>query len=251
MWGAIIGKIVGSIYELLEEKKKSIPYKEMVESIDYHIPLFTDHSSCLNYAFLIGPIVQDKDYEKYLQSYIREKIKNAENDLAMLVGPISYIYDDLKIIEQEARLKAILTNNTDDFINASQAIAATIYLVRHGVSKENIKTYLSFRFHYSVDYDFDGANCSFRENVIRALNCFFISNSFEDGLSKCVLMEKNNVIITTITCSFLEACYGVPDYLINEAKKYLNDNQLEVITNFYQMINQKKKEKKISYEENC
>lgn len=290
MWGAIIGDIVGSIYEVLEVKAKKEhnkrSYEERMLIMDNKTPLFTSDSSYTDDTVLtlaIGDaIMHDKDYEKYLRTYGQEEVNlgidkygrsrfsynfcewlkqdeyghSIGNGCAMRVGPIGYAFDELLKVEQETRLSTLPTHNNNECVDAACTVASAIYLARHGLSKEQIMTYLSFRYHYRLEFNLDDLrhNYTFKsaaiDSVPQAIYCFLVADSFEDGLRKSISIGGDSDTIAAITCSILEAYYGVPKELIEEAKKYLNSEQLNVINQFYNMLKTKDKEKKIKYETN-
>lgn len=260
MWGTIIGDIVGSIYEVKEiaalEKGQKRSYNERIKIMNQMTPLFTKESLYTDNTVLTvamaDALIHDINYEKYLREYGN----SLDNRTAMRVGPIGFTFDTLEQVEKEARMSAILTHNNDAPIIAAQAVASAIFLARQGVNKDKIKTYLSFRYRYNLDFDLEELRYNYtfkssaKESVPQAIYCFLIANNFEEGLRISLSIGGDSDTIAAITCSMLEAYYGVPQQLIIQAKEYLNDKQLEVINKFYKMLKINNKEKKIIYERN-
>lgn len=56
MYGAIIGDIVGSYYEVLEIKNKNRSYEDRIKIMDRNVPLFNENCSCTDDSILTTAI---------------------------------------------------------------------------------------------------------------------------------------------------------------------------------------------------
>lgn len=183
MLGAIIGDIVGSVYEYANVYRRSevIPFKISLRGV----PKFTD-DSVLTMAVASALTKQQNlcseealrqevakeliaYYKKYPlkramgnNSYGSGFVKWAEtgdinckgtswaNGAAMRVAPVGWMYSTIEETIRVAEITAISTHNHEKAINAAQAIAAAIYLARHTKNKDTIKTFIEKRFGYRL-----------------------------------------------------------------------------------------------------
>lgn len=68
MYGAIIGDIVGSYYEVLEIQNKNRSYEDRMKIMDRNVPLFNENCSCTDDSILTtaiaDAILNGESYEK-------------------------------------------------------------------------------------------------------------------------------------------------------------------------------------------
>ena len=164
MYGAIIGDIIGSIYEFHNVRHKDI-------SIDHPGMHFTDDTvltiTTMD-AILHPEIGYTKMYKQYFRDYVdsncgfggrfyqwgsRDSLEPYDsfgNGSAMRVSPVAWIYDTEEEVLSEAKRSAEVTHNHPEGIKGAQAIALAIYLARKGVDKEVIGSTITERFGYSL-----------------------------------------------------------------------------------------------------
>ena len=165
--GAIVGDIQGSIYELQEDKdkiKKDFSKENKELSTNKQLTYTDDTVLTIATAkWLLEDKEHDKEtlidlYRQYSDSYQRYKFSrkfrdwiksgsrkplgDADDGSAMRVSPIGYYAKNIKECLELARISAEVTHNTEEGIRGAQAIAAAIFLNRHGLSKKEIKQYL-------------------------------------------------------------------------------------------------------------
>ena len=153
MIGAIIGDIVGSIYEFDFIKTKDFPFFQ-------EKCYFTDDTVltlAIAEALMDGGTKDDfirilKDftikypnrgyggrYRKWASSDCKEAYNSYGNGSAMRVSPIAWWYDTLEQVEAKAKESAIVTHSNPQGIKGAQATAASIFLARTGSTKNEIK----------------------------------------------------------------------------------------------------------------
>lgn len=280
MYGAIIGDVAGSYYEVLEilehKNKKIRTYEERIKIMDNNIPLFNDKCSCTDDSILTvaiaDAILNNASYEEKLKEYGKREINlgkdiygrsrfgkgfinwlegNYEgnsygNGCAMRISPVGYLFDDIDKIKDESLKATIPSHNHIDSIKASQAIATSIYLLRNGISKEQLKKYIQDNY-YKLDFNLDNLRYNYTftskaiDSIPQAIYCFLESSSFEDSIRKAISIGGDTDTIACITGSLAEAYYGIPVELINEVKIYIKDYMKPIINKFYKV---KKKIKK-------
>ena len=70
-------------------------------------------------------------------------------------------------------------------------------------------------------YTFD-ASC--QGSVPQAIACFLNADSFEDTLRNAISIGGDSDTIAAIAGGIAEAYFGIPEYMIEMAKRYLDDD---------------------------
>lgn len=264
MLGAIIGDIAGSYYEVLEVTTNRT-YEDRIKILDRNIPLFTNDSSYTDDTILTCAIYDaikngNCEYEKYLREYGLKEINlgldkygrsrfgkgfvdwlkgnyignSYGNGCAMRISPIGFMFNNIEDIKKESYKATIPSHNHPDSIKGAEAIAITIYLLRNGLSKEEIKNYIENNY-YDLDFDLEDLQRNNRFTsktsicIPQAIFIFLISNDFEDAIRKAISIGGDTDTIGAIVGSLAEAYYGVPEEIKEEVKKYLNDDVISLI----------------------
>ena len=254
MLGAIIGDIVGSVYE-----RKRIKTKEF--ELFSKASKFTD-DTVLTIA-IADAVLKKENYcikiKEYARRYpnagygglFRKWIKNSSlkpygsygNGSAMRVSPIGFAFKNEKEVLSNARESSNCTHNHPDAVKAAKAVALAIYLAKKGIRKQAIKETLSKKFEYNLDrkiadirkhYKFDS---SARGSVPEAIICFLESVSFEDAIRNAVSLGGDADTQACIAGAVAEAYYkNIPEYFIEEARKRLPKEFLNIIDEFYRIF---------------
>lgn len=283
MLGAIIGDVVGSYYEVLEiesfkKEHTSRAYEERMKSMDPNTELFTENCSCTDDSILTCAVADCMlnglfNYESYLKGYGKREIKlgvdeygrsrfgkgfvdwlegsyqgtSYGNGAAMRISPIGYL-DDLDCVEIESHLATIPSHNHEEAIKSAEAVAVSIYLLRNGMTKEELKKYLEENY-YSLDYDLETLRREYKfsskasESVPQALFVFLESNNFEDAIRKAISIGGDSDTIAAIVGGLAEAYYGLDENLVEKVKPYLKDYMKPIIKQFYERKQVKCKKK--------
>jgi ADP-ribosylglycohydrolase len=252
MLGAIVGDIVGSIYEFNNHRSKDFPlFSDGCE--------FTD-DTVLTVA-VADCILGDSDYAQYIKQYAREyptvkggyggrfaswiKSESMEpynswgNGSAMRVSAIGFAFNTLPSVLAEAKKSAEVTHNHPEGIKGAQATAVAILLARKKKSKEEIKEQIINSFGYDLQRTLDEIrpiyqfNESCQETVPEAIIAFLESNDFEDAIRNAISLGGDSDTLTCITGGIAEAFYGgVPKNIAKKALSYLDDDIREVVEEF-------------------
>lgn len=152
----------------------------------------------------------------------------------MRISPIGFMFNNIEDIKKESYKATIPSHNHPDSIKGAEAIAITIYLLRNGLSKEEIKNYIENNY-YDLDFDLEDLQRNNRFTsktsicIPQAIFIFLISNDFEDAIRKAISIGGDTDTIGAIVGSLAEAYYGVPEEIKEEVKKYLNDDIISLI----------------------
>lgn len=255
MVGAILGDIVGSIYEFDNIKTKD--FQLISEDSTY-----TDDSimtiaiaDWLLHGGILIEVLQSYG-EKYpcpmgsygdrfsvwLRTSNPQPYNSWGNGVAMRVSPVGWCFDTLEKTLSVAKETAIVSHNHPEGIKGAQAVAAAIFLARKGNQKADIKRYIEYNFEYDLNRTIDEIrpNYIFDEScqgtVPEAIIAFLESEDFEDALRLAVSLGGDSDTLACITGSIAEAFYskGISPYLINKVQNILDSDLWLVVEEFRQ-----------------
>lgn len=256
MLGAIVGDIIGSIYE-----------KNNIKSKDF--PLFQDQSCFTDDTVLtvaIAELILNKgknlvatDYIEQFKSYFNrypnagyggsfkkwaasnnpQPYSSWGNGSAMRVSPISFAFNDIDSVLLAAKHSAEVTHNHPEGIKGAQATASVIFLARIGQNKTVIKDYIETNFAYNLSQSLDEIreNYSFdvscQGSVPQAIIAFLESTDFEDAIRNAISLGGDSDTIACISGGIAHAFYRkVPEVISEQALKYLDSNLRSVTEKF-------------------
>jgi ADP-ribosylglycohydrolase len=250
MLGAIIGDIVGSIYEWDNIKTKDFPFfKDNCFFTDDTVMTLAVADALLKGGrpddFMdsmksIGRRYPYAGYARYFYNWLfsdsREPYGSYGNGAAMRVSPCGWFATSLEEAEALAERSATVTHNHPEGIKGAQTTAAAIYLARAGQDKNTIKTYIEERYGYDLSrklcdirpiYRFDG---SCQGTVPEAIIAFLESRDFEDAVRNAISLGGDSDTLAAITGSIAEAAYcPIPSAIASNAFYFLDDALASVI----------------------
>ena len=259
MTGAILGDIVGSIYEF-----DNIKIKEF-ELFDKNC-FFTDDSvmtiaiakALMQYDHIdknnieefkenlitimhdIGMKYPDCGYGGHFAGWLvfgdRTPYNSYGNGSAMRVSPVGWYANTLEEAELIAKATADVTHNHPEGIKGAVSTAGAVFLARTGATIDEIKNYISE--FYTIDFTLDEIrpiykfNETCQETVPQAMQAFFESESFEDAIRNAISIGGDSDTLAAITGAVAEAYYGIPDDLKETALSYLDEYLLNITKQF-------------------
>lgn len=258
MLGAIIGDIVGSIYEF-----SNINYKNFM-LFDQGC-FFTDDSVMTfavaealrktknkNFKNLskqtvkemkkFGELYPNKSYGLNFIEWLKQKHPKPYNSFgngsAMRISPVPYVAKSLDEVKQLSKEVTIVSHNHIEGMKGAEATAVAIWLALNGKSKEDIKKYIEDNY-YKLDFDYEDLkehyafNETCQNTVPQAIYCFLISNDFEDCVRTSVSIGGDTDTLCAISCAIAEAYYGIPKEIVNQALMFLDDRLYELYDKYY------------------
>lgn len=259
MYGAIIGDIVGSIYEFDNIKTKDFPlFSEKCFFTDDTVMSAAVAKALMLYGELDAEIFRYglvKTMHEIGNRYIRcgfgdkfgvwisarfeEPYNSWGNGSAMRVSPVIWYAKTFEEAEILAKATAEVTHNHPEGIKGAVVTACAGWLAKNGASKEEIKQYIgeNYDINFTLDqirpsYEFDE---SCQGTVPQAMVAFLESDSFEDAIRNAISIGGDSDTIAAITGSVAEAFYGVDDVIKNYAMSYLDDELGSIVKEFEQM----------------
>lgn len=257
MIGAIIGDIVGSVYEWNNIKTKEFPFfQEKCFFTDDTVMTLAVAEALMNggedHDFIdamkkYGRMYPDAGYGArfgaWLFSDSREPYNSWGNGSAMRVSPVGFWVEpswDLTAaacsVDAYAARSAKITHNHPEGIKGAQAVADAIMFMRYrrreGAAesgKAGLREFVEKKYGYNLsqtldeirpDYKF---NESCQETVPQAFIAFLESTGFEDAIRNAISLGGDSDTLTAITGGIAEAAYGVPQWMKDKAWEYLDE----------------------------
>ena len=264
MIGAIIGDIVGSVYETNNIKIKNFEFFKS----DCH---FTDDTvltlavakavkDCAgNYSILQEKTIEymryyakkyknagfSDSFKKWANSKEPEPYNSNGNGAAMRISVVGLIAKTIEQVKELSYKITSVTHNHPSAIKGAEAVATAIFLAINNLTKKEIQDYINQNY-YKIDFTLDDIRETYTTHldcdntVPQALQCFFESESFEDAIRNAISIGGDSDTIACITGSIAEAYYGVVRDLRIKALSYL-DNELKTsfkdVENYLSAIN--------------
>lgn len=254
MIGAIIGDIVGSIFEFNNHRSKDFYFFDKNSR-------FTDDSVL---TFATAKVLLDGgDYTYTYQTFARaypdrgygggfrkwiwqespQPYNSFGNGSAMRVAPVGFAFTDAETTLAEAKRSAEVTHNHPEGIKGAQAVALAIWMARQGNQKDAIRQAIETQFGYDLsrDCDFIREVNKFDEtcqgSVPEAITCFLESTDFEDCIRLAISIGGDSDTIACIAGGIAQAYYkSIPEWIVMGARARLNPDLLRILDRFDERI---------------
>ena len=279
IYGGVFGDISGSTREKSSKSVyttdfdlfpvKSRPTDDSVLTVAIADWLFHRDTMTLSEALKRwGRKYPNAGYGGGFRDYFKKNIEYSsdKNGAAMRVSPVAVIAKSLDEALSLARETALPTHNTEEGMKGAQAIAASIYLVREGVSKgkdastikQEVKTYIEETFGYDLNQSIESIrersqrfaemkrieratgykDPEFRRmseaavSVPMAIVAFLEGNSYEETLRIAISLGGDADTIGCMASSISVHLYGVPQGLYEDGRKLIPDDMKAIIDQF-------------------
>jgi len=249
MIGAIVGDIIGSVYEFNPVKSKDFEFfaKGSTFTDDTVLTVAIAKSILDNESYLKNVVEFAKKYPKAgYGSFFREWIYKKEhkpynswgNGSAMRVSAVGFAFNSKEKVLSEAKKSAEITHNHIEGIKGAQATALSIFMARNGASKEEIKEVIKKEFDYNLDRSVDEIRPNYKfevscqKSVPESIICFLDSTSFEDTIRNAISLGGDADTMAAIAGSIAQAFYGIPKEIEQKALTYLPDEFIKIIDRF-------------------
>ena len=248
IFGAIVGDIVGSVYEFNNLKSKDFEFfdnrafftDDTVMTVAIGTALIQCNGDYKNLSELtikamqsLGPRYPDAGYGwhfgQWLCSNNPKPYNSWGNGAAMRVSAVAYFAKSLEEVKELSEKVTAVSHNHPEGIKGAEATAVAVYLALHGKNKEEIKEYITqnyYSFNFTLDeirptYKFE---VSCQESVPQALEAFFEAVDFEDAIRNAISIGGDSDTIGAICGAVAGAYYGVPEKIRQFALNKLDDN---------------------------
>ena len=266
MLGAIIGDIIGSVYEWHNIKttdfplfqKRCRPTDDSIMTIAVAEGLVSSwekgeeeiRKAVIQSMQAWGRKYPDAGYggsfRKWLRSANPQPYNSWGNGSAMRVSSVGWLYSSLTEVEKMARLTAEVTHNHPEGIRGAQALAAAVFLARTKPDKNIIKAYLEEKYGYDLTKSLDEIrpgyvfDVSCQGSVPQAIRAFLEGGSYEETVRLAVSIGGDSDTIACMAGSAAEAYYGIPEEIKTKGLRYLDDCQRESVNSFRRFVSKLK-----------
>lgn len=225
MLGALIGDIVGSVYEFAPIKTKNFEFISAKSRItdDSVLTLATADAILHGYGYM--PVYKywgrcypragyGRNFYEWCMSDSDKKGTSYGNGSAMRVSPLGWACGTLKKARKEAQKSAEPSHNSPEGIKGAESVASAVFLARTGKSKDEIKEYIEKEFGYDLSRNLDDIREGYthkqscQESVPEALIAFLESSDFEDAVANAVSLGGDSDTQGCIAGAVAEAFYG-------------------------------------------
>lgn len=258
MLGAIVGDIVGSVYEFYNVKRtnfhmftpKSRFTDDSVMTLAVAKWLTNDstHSkeTLIKYMQELGRKYPDVGYGGTFMRWIfarnPQPYNSWGNGSGMRVSPVAIYAKSLDEAKSLARTTAEVTHNHPEGIKGAEAIASAAYLSRTGKSKNEIKTYIENTFNYDLhhtiaeirpEYTYD---VSCQGSAPQAIIAFLDGNDFEEVIRLAISLGGDSDTIGAMAGAIAQGCYDIPDNIADFCYNLLTPELQQILNEFEDKI---------------
>ena len=263
MLGAIIGDIVGSRFEFVED---GIRPKDFAL---FHSSCRPTDDSFMTLAVAEALLLSNGDQERLGEQAISSMKKIAHrypntgwgerfhrwlfkdiytkpynsfgNGAGMRISPVGWVAESEEEVKILSRIVTEISHDHPEGIKGAEAIAMAVYLARIGKDKEQIRAKMQEYYyklkdplftikniHGKYGYDEDGNWVTCQGSIPQAIIAFLDSDSFEDAIRNAICIGGDSDTIGAMTGSIAEAYYGVPYDIEDKALSYLSEDLLGI-----------------------
>ena len=258
MLGAIVGDIVGSIYEFANTKSTEFdmftPWSSFTDDSVMTLAvakwLAEDEAHTIHYLIYCMQELENRypnaGYGGNFSAWLREDepqpYNSWGNGAGMRVSPVGLYAKTLDEALALAALTASVSHNHPEGVRGAQAIATSVFLCKEGKSKQEIKEYVEKTFDYNLNrrivdirptYDFD---VSCQGSVPEAIIAFLEGNSFEEVIRLAISLGGDSDTIGAMAGGIAACCYEIPQYISDKCNAILTEDLRDIQNGFEKLI---------------
>lgn len=256
MLGAIVGDIVGSVYEFSNHRSKEFElFKPQCFATDDSIMTLAiakavlesapDHHDLADNAVkYMREVGQPYPYCGYggrfldwMYSDNPRPYNSFGNGAAMRVSPVAYAAKSIREVIDMSEAVTSVTHNHPEGIKGAEATAVCTWMALRRIDKNTIRGLVN-NLYYHIDFTIDEIRSTYRFNetcqdtVPQALEAFFESTDFEDAIRIAISVGGDSDTLAAITGAVAGAYYGVPDNIAKRAASYLDGRLSNILSEF-------------------
>ncbi len=261
MLGALVGDIVGSVYEFNNTKRtdfkllcdENVFTDDSVMTLAVAKWLLEDETHTIHYLIYcmqeLGKRYSNAGYGARFGWWLEEDdpqpYNSWGNGAGMRVSPVGLYAKTLDEALALAALTASVTHNHPEGVKGAQAIATSVFLCKQGKTKQEIKEYIEKTFDYNLNrtiaeirprYEFD---VSCQGSVPEAIIAFLEGNSFEEVIRLAISLGGDSDTIGAMAGAIAACMYPIPDDIAKRCNDILTDDLREIKDKFITMIEER------------
>ena len=249
MLGAIVGDIVGSVYEFDNHRNKDFPlFQERSKFTDDTILTIATADALMTHEWDFAakyreygrryPSSYGLRFDNWLDDESMGPYDSFGNGSAMRVSPVAWFERHDHRVMLIAEKSAEVTHNHPEGIKGAQATAMAILWARSGVPRNRIRRDIEAQFGYDTSTSVEELQKTYEYNetcqrtVPEAFRCFYEATDFEDAIRNAISIGGDSDTVAAITGSMAEAKWGVPEEIRKEALARLDEDLVETYQRF-------------------
>lgn len=260
MIGAIVGDVIGSVYEGMAvetiQGDRSADRIADFQPLFHPLARFTDDTvmsiavaeHLLNGGDLVHLLKEyggayphagyGGRFKRWLASEDRVPYQSWGNGSAMRVSPVGHAFDSLNEVIAAAERSAVVTHNHPEGVKGARATAAAVFLARTGATKQKIRDYVEDAFEYDLSRPLEeiratlGFDVTCQGTVPPALRAFLESSDYESAVRLAVSLGGDVDTLACVAGAVAGPFYGVPDSIRAQAMARLDDRIRAVVEAF-------------------
>ncbi len=258
MLGAIVGDIIGSIYEFSPTKSTNFdlftPWSNFTDDTVMTLAvakwLMEDDAHTPSYLIFcmqeLGAAYPSAGYGARFAGWLCEDepqpYNSWGNGSGMRVSPVGLYAKTLDEALALAAVTASVSHNHAEGVKGAQAIAACMFLCRQGKTKAEIKEYVEKTFFYNLDktiieirpsYEFD---VSCQGSVPESIIAFLEGNSFEEAIRLAVSLGGDADTQACMAGAIAACMYPIPREMAEKCDNILTEDLKEIMDQFIELL---------------
>ena len=159
------------------------------------------------------------------------------NGAAMRVSACGYAASSIGEVVKMSSAVTGVTHNHPEGLKGAEATAVAVFMARNRISMAILRDYI-VKHYYAIDFTLNEIRPSYsyedtcQNTVPQALEAFFESTSYEDAIRNAISIGGDSDTLAAITGSVAEAYYGVPKWMKEKARTYLDEYLLSALDEF-------------------
>lgn len=259
MLGALVGDIIGSVYEFANTKSTDFelftPWSSYTDDSVMTLAvakwLVEDEAHTIHYLIFcmqeLGNRYPNAGYGGNFGWWLRQDepqpYNSWGNGAGMRASPVGLYAKTLDEALALAAITASVSHNHPEGVKGAQAVATCVFLAKEGKTKEEIKVYVESTFGYNLNrkiaeirprYEFD---VSCQGSVPEAIIAFLEGNSFEEVIRLAVSLGGDSDTIGAMAGAIAACIYPIPNHITEKCKAILTEDLREIEDIFMNFIN--------------
>lgn len=256
MLGANVGDIIGSAYEFTEQKRydfELLPQGSrftddsvMTIAVAYWLAHYDENG--LTDAQLIATMQgigrkypfagYGSLFNSWLWSENPQPYNSWGNGAAMRVSPVGLYAETLDEALELAKRTAEVSHNHPEGIKGAQAVAAAVWMAKHGQTKDEIRDYITRMFQYDLARTVDDIrptyqwDVSCQGSVPESIICVLEGKDFVDVVRLAVSLGGDADTMACIAGSIASCIYPIPKEIGMKCMELLPDELQNILESF-------------------
>ena len=261
MLGAVAGDIIGSAYEFTEQKRydfELLPQGScftddtvMTLAVAHWLAHYDEEG--LTNEQLIATMQEfgrkypfagyGSSFNSWIWSEEPRPYNSWGNGAAMRVSPVGLYAETLDDALALAKQTAEVSHNHPEGIKGAQAVAAAVWMAKHGHTKEQIRDYITEKFNYDLTRTVDEVRTTYQWDVScqgsvpESIICFLEGKDFLDVVRLAVSLGGDADTMACIAGSIAACVYPIPEWIINRCEYLLPEHLLHTLQAFEGYLN--------------